>query len=55
MYFQHFLLHFGHQVNNTALAQVIVLPTPGSAQYNSVIQKIMNCHICLGKSSVFVH
>ncbi|XP_071328574.1 collagen alpha-3(VI) chain-like isoform X2 [Trachinotus anak] len=35
------------QVNNTALAQVIVLPSPGSAQYNSVIQKIMNCHICL--------
>ncbi|KAM9347467.1 collagen alpha-3(VI) chain-like [Symphorus nematophorus] len=35
------------QVNNTALAQVIVLPNPGSAQYNSVIQKIMNCHVCL--------
>ncbi|XP_056245820.1 collagen alpha-3(VI) chain isoform X3 [Seriola aureovittata] len=35
------------QVNNTALAQVIVLPNPGSPQYNSVIQKVMNCHICL--------
>ncbi|XP_035532200.1 collagen alpha-3(VI) chain-like isoform X3 [Morone saxatilis] len=35
------------QVNNTALAQVIVLPNPGSAQYNSVIQKVMNCHVCL--------
>ncbi|XP_069388605.1 collagen alpha-3(VI) chain isoform X3 [Paralichthys olivaceus] len=34
------------QVNNTALAQVIVLPSPGSAQYNSVIQKVMNCHVC---------
>ncbi|KAG7467427.1 hypothetical protein MATL_G00153670 [Megalops atlanticus] len=35
------------QVNNTALAQVLVLPGPGSAQYNSVIEKVMNCHICL--------
>ncbi|XP_054642805.1 collagen alpha-3(VI) chain-like isoform X2 [Dunckerocampus dactyliophorus] len=35
------------QVNNTALAQVIVLPSPGSAQYNSVMQKVMNCHVCL--------
>ncbi|GLD51473.1 collagen alpha-3(VI) chain isoform X2 [Lates japonicus] len=35
------------QVNNTVLAQVIVLPSPGSAQYNSVIQKVMNCHVCL--------
>ncbi|XP_040913420.1 collagen alpha-3(VI) chain-like [Toxotes jaculatrix] len=35
------------QANNTALAQVIVLPSPGSAQYNSVIQKVMNCHVCL--------
>uniref|UniRef100_A0A8D2ZG00 Collagen type VI alpha 3 chain n=1 Tax=Scophthalmus maximus TaxID=52904 RepID=A0A8D2ZG00_SCOMX len=35
------------QVNNTALAQVIVLPSPGSAQYNSVIQKVINCHVCL--------
>ncbi|KAM6979329.1 collagen alpha-3(VI) chain-like isoform 2-T2 [Tautogolabrus adspersus] len=34
------------QVNNTALAQVIVLPAPGSSQYKTVIQKIMNCHIC---------
>ncbi|XP_063743399.1 collagen alpha-3(VI) chain isoform X2 [Eleginops maclovinus] len=34
------------QVNNTALAQVIVLPGPGSAQYNSVIQKVMSCHVC---------
>ncbi|XP_072542553.1 collagen alpha-3(VI) chain [Salminus brasiliensis] len=35
------------QLNNTAMAQVIVLPSPGSAEYNSVITKIMNCHICL--------
>uniref|UniRef100_A0AAQ6IM24 Collagen, type VI, alpha 3 n=1 Tax=Anabas testudineus TaxID=64144 RepID=A0AAQ6IM24_ANATE len=35
------------QFNNTALGQVIVLPSAGSAQYNSVIQKVMNCHICL--------
>eukprot|EP00066_Takifugu_rubripes_P021826 XP_011611092.1 PREDICTED: LOW QUALITY PROTEIN: collagen alpha-3(VI) chain-like [Takifugu rubripes] len=34
------------QVNNTALGQVIVLPNPGSAQYNSVIQKVMSCHVC---------
>uniref|UniRef100_A0A3Q3LVA2 Collagen type VI alpha 3 chain n=1 Tax=Mastacembelus armatus TaxID=205130 RepID=A0A3Q3LVA2_9TELE len=39
------------QVNNTALAQVIVLPSPGSAQYNSVIQKIRNCHVCLDTCS----
>ncbi|KAL0964069.1 hypothetical protein UPYG_G00317950 [Umbra pygmaea] len=30
-----------------ALGQVIVLPSPGSAQYNAAIQKVMNCHICL--------
>ncbi|XP_041857305.1 collagen alpha-3(VI) chain isoform X2 [Melanotaenia boesemani] len=35
------------KVNNTALAQVIVLPAPGSTQYNSVLQKIMSCHVCL--------
>ncbi|XP_035391851.1 LOW QUALITY PROTEIN: uncharacterized protein col6a3 [Electrophorus electricus] len=35
------------QLNDTALAQVIVLPSPGSNEYNSVIKKIMNCHICL--------
>ncbi|XP_056145051.1 collagen alpha-3(VI) chain-like isoform X2 [Lampris incognitus] len=35
------------QVNNTALAQVIVLPNAASAQYNSVIEKVMNCHVCL--------
>ncbi|XP_037394951.1 uncharacterized protein col6a3 isoform X17 [Pygocentrus nattereri] len=35
------------QLNNTALAQVLVLPPPGSSEYNSVITKIMNCHICL--------
>ncbi|RXN29074.1 collagen alpha-3(VI) chain-like protein [Labeo rohita] len=35
------------QLNNTALAQVIVLPSPGSAEYNNVIKKIMTCHICL--------
>ncbi|TNN33976.1 Collagen alpha-3(VI) chain [Liparis tanakae] len=34
-------------VNNTALAQVIVLPNAGSAQYKSVLQKVMNCHVCL--------
>uniref|UniRef100_A0A3P8ZT38 Collagen, type VI, alpha 3 n=1 Tax=Esox lucius TaxID=8010 RepID=A0A3P8ZT38_ESOLU len=31
----------------SALGQVIVLPSPGSTQYNSAIRKIMNCHICL--------
>ncbi|XP_067371135.1 collagen alpha-3(VI) chain-like isoform X3 [Channa argus] len=35
------------QFNNTVLGQVIVLPSPGSAQYNTVLQKVMNCHICL--------
>ncbi|XP_051566550.1 collagen alpha-3(VI) chain-like [Myxocyprinus asiaticus] len=35
------------QLNNTALAQVIVLPSPGSAEYNNVVKKIMTCHICL--------
>uniref|UniRef100_A0A671K6S5 Collagen alpha-3(VI) chain-like n=1 Tax=Sinocyclocheilus anshuiensis TaxID=1608454 RepID=A0A671K6S5_9TELE len=35
------------QLNNTALAQTIVLPSPGSAEYNNVIKKIMTCHICL--------
>ncbi|XP_068185452.1 collagen alpha-3(VI) chain isoform X2 [Antennarius striatus] len=35
------------QVNSTVLGQVIVLPNAGSAQYNTVIQKIMSCHICL--------
>nr|XP_055072083.1 collagen alpha-3(VI) chain isoform X2 [Misgurnus anguillicaudatus] len=34
-------------LNNTAVAQVIVLPPPGSAEYNRVIKKIMTCHICL--------
>ncbi|XP_061647477.1 collagen alpha-3(VI) chain-like isoform X1 [Phyllopteryx taeniolatus] len=34
------------QVNNTALAQVIVLPSPGSAQFDSVMRKVMNCHLC---------
>ncbi|XP_035988555.1 collagen alpha-3(VI) chain isoform X2 [Fundulus heteroclitus] len=34
------------QVNNTALAQVIVLPDSGSSQYNSVFQKILSCHVC---------
>ena len=38
------------KVNNTALAQVLVLPAAGSAQFNSVFQKIMSCHVCLGKS-----
>uniref|UniRef100_A0A3Q3IUK5 Collagen, type VI, alpha 3 n=1 Tax=Monopterus albus TaxID=43700 RepID=A0A3Q3IUK5_MONAL len=35
------------QFNTTTLGQVIVLPSPGSAQYNSVIAKIMKCHVCL--------
>lgn len=49
------MLLFLYQFNNTALGQVIVLPSAGSPQYNSVIQKVMNCHVCLGKSSEFVH
>ncbi|XP_052421948.1 collagen alpha-3(VI) chain isoform X24 [Carassius gibelio] len=35
------------QLNNTALAQIIILPSFGSAEYNNVIKKIMTCHICL--------
>uniref|UniRef100_A0A8C1JK03 Collagen type VI alpha 3 chain n=1 Tax=Cyprinus carpio TaxID=7962 RepID=A0A8C1JK03_CYPCA len=35
------------QLNSTTLAQIIVLPSPGSAEYNNVIKKIMTCHICL--------
>ncbi|XP_059417896.1 collagen alpha-3(VI) chain-like isoform X2 [Carassius carassius] len=35
------------QINNTAIAQIMVLPSPGSAEYNNVIKKIMTCHICL--------
>ncbi|KAM6986606.1 collagen alpha-3(VI) chain [Aplochiton taeniatus] len=35
------------KINNTALAQVIVLPNVGTAQYNSVIEKVMSCHVCL--------
>ncbi|KAJ8012442.1 hypothetical protein DPEC_G00042810 [Dallia pectoralis] len=31
----------------STMGQVIVLPNPGSAQYNSAIQKVINCHICL--------
>lgn len=46
-----FLL-FLNQFNNTALGQVIVLPSAGSAQYSSVIQKVMNCHVCLGNTFV---
>ncbi|XP_051999192.1 uncharacterized protein col6a3 [Xyrauchen texanus] len=34
------------QINNTALAQVIVLPSPGSTEYNNVVKKTMACHIC---------
>ncbi|XP_015252477.1 PREDICTED: collagen alpha-3(VI) chain isoform X7 [Cyprinodon variegatus] len=34
------------QVNNTALAQVIVLPASGSSQYNSAFKKVLNCHVC---------
>lgn len=39
------------QANNTALGQVIVLPDPGSSQYNSVLRKVMNCHVCLDTCS----
>uniref|UniRef100_A0A8B9HRV7 Collagen, type VI, alpha 3 n=1 Tax=Astyanax mexicanus TaxID=7994 RepID=A0A8B9HRV7_ASTMX len=35
------------QINNTAIAQVIVLQSPGSTAYNTAINKIMNCHVCL--------
>ncbi|KAI4893678.1 hypothetical protein NFI96_020049, partial [Prochilodus magdalenae] len=35
------------QLNNTALAQVLVLPPATNREYNSVITKIMNCHVCL--------
>lgn len=35
------------QVNNTALAEVIVLPSnTGSAQYRNALQKIKSCHVC---------
>ncbi|XP_060909960.1 collagen alpha-3(VI) chain-like isoform X2 [Labrus mixtus] len=34
------------QVNNTELAQVIVLPGPETPKYKTVLQNIMNCHIC---------
>uniref|UniRef100_A0A672Q042 Collagen type VI alpha 3 chain n=1 Tax=Sinocyclocheilus grahami TaxID=75366 RepID=A0A672Q042_SINGR len=34
------------QLNNTALAQIVVLPSPGSPEYNNGIKKIMTCHIC---------
>nr|XP_061799534.1 collagen alpha-3(VI) chain-like [Nerophis lumbriciformis] len=34
------------QVNNTALAQVIVLPDSGSAQFDTVMRKVMSCHLC---------
>ncbi|XP_034042588.1 collagen alpha-3(VI) chain isoform X2 [Thalassophryne amazonica] len=39
------------QINNTALAQVIALPSPGSAQYNTAIQKVMSCHVCFDACS----
>uniref|UniRef100_A0A8C6UAG9 Collagen, type VI, alpha 3 n=1 Tax=Neogobius melanostomus TaxID=47308 RepID=A0A8C6UAG9_9GOBI len=35
------------QANNTALAQVIVLPSnTGTAQYKNALQKIKSCHVC---------
>uniref|UniRef100_A0A3P9GX60 Collagen type VI alpha 3 chain n=1 Tax=Oryzias latipes TaxID=8090 RepID=A0A3P9GX60_ORYLA len=34
-------------VNSTTLAEVIVLPSAGSSRYSSVVQKVMNCHVCL--------
>ncbi|KAM4731405.1 collagen alpha-3(VI) chain-like [Anableps anableps] len=39
------------QVNNTALAQVIVLPSSESSQYKSVFQKILSCHVCYDSCS----
>ncbi|TRZ02736.1 hypothetical protein DNTS_005421 [Danionella cerebrum] len=40
--------HFAYNpLNNTALAQVVVLPLPGNTEYNNVIKKIMTCQICL--------
>ena len=38
------------KMNGTVLAEVLLLPSTGNAQFNSVFQKIMNCHVCLGKS-----
>ncbi|XP_056611528.1 collagen alpha-3(VI) chain isoform X1 [Triplophysa dalaica] len=35
------------EINKTALAQVIVLPSPESVEYINVLKKIMTCHICL--------
>lgn len=49
--FSTFFSSLVQQSTNETLAQVIVLPNPGSAQYDSIIQKVMNCHVCLGKSS----
>ncbi|KAK3568977.1 hypothetical protein QTP86_021372 [Hemibagrus guttatus] len=35
------------QVNNTVLAYFKELPSPGSANYNTFIKEILDCHICL--------
>ncbi|XP_047671219.1 uncharacterized protein col6a3 isoform X4 [Tachysurus fulvidraco] len=35
------------QVNNTILAHFKDLPSPGSANFNTVIKEILDCHICL--------
>ncbi|KAJ8255926.1 hypothetical protein COCON_G00197900 [Conger conger] len=35
------------KVNNTILGQVITLPAPTHTQYNTTIDKIMSCHVCL--------
>ncbi|XP_023806644.1 collagen alpha-3(VI) chain isoform X9 [Oryzias latipes] len=35
------------KVNSTTLAEVVVLPSAGSSRYSSVVQKVMNCHVCL--------
>uniref|UniRef100_A0A8C6U560 Collagen, type VI, alpha 3 n=1 Tax=Neogobius melanostomus TaxID=47308 RepID=A0A8C6U560_9GOBI len=43
------------QANNTALAQVIVLPSnTGTAQYKNALQKIKSCHVCFDNSNFFL-
>ncbi|KAJ8410588.1 hypothetical protein AAFF_G00194920 [Aldrovandia affinis] len=39
--------HPGSAGEQHCAGSVIVLPAPGSSQYNSVIDKVMNCHVCL--------
>ncbi|XP_037832059.1 collagen alpha-3(VI) chain isoform X2 [Kryptolebias marmoratus] len=45
------MLNRAVQVNNTELAQVMVLPGTGKAGYDAVFKKIMNCHVCLDACS----